>query len=226
MAPTTYPGKVPDGDYLLVAGTVEHRPFSSMGRRLDELGRPPLSDRLAVLAVGSNASPARLADKCGGEAAIPVVRVRVEGWAAVYSAHISTYGSIAATLWADVESTTSLAVAFFDSDQLRLVDDTEPNYRRVDLGRLVEGWQGTVTGYLSHKGALTLGGGVIRLSEVPADSPLISMTQLEVLDEVAHRSGLADGGAILADGVAKGVISRPRVVEWMASGRSVSSQLE
>ncbi len=226
MAPTTYPGKVPDGDYLLVAGTVEHRPFSSMGLRLDELGQRPLRGRSAVLAVGSNASPARLADKCGVDAAVPVARVRVEGWAAVYSAHISAYGSIASTLWADLESMTSLAVAFFDSDQLRLVDDTEPNYRRVDLGKLVDGWQGTVTGYRSHRGALNFGGGVIRLSEVPADSPLISMTQVEVLDEVARLSGLARDGSALAKGVATDVIPRPQILDWMASGKSEQPPLD
>ncbi len=225
MAPTTYPGKIPPGDFLLADGRVEHLPLWSMGLRLAELGAASLGERSAVLAVGSNASPARLSDKCGFEAVVPVARVDVAGWAAVYSAHIAVYGSIAATLWVDSRSTTSLAVVFLDRGQLALVDATEPNYRRIDLGPLVDGWEGTVTGYVSRRGAVSFDGQPIRLVELAAQSPLRAMTQIEMLDEIAAGSGLASHGADLAAAVADGAIEPAQVTDWLADGRSLPTPI-
>jgi len=189
--------------------------------RLESLGAAPLAERSAVLAVGSNAAPARLADKCGAAAVIPVARAKVAGWAAVYSAHISTYGSIAATLWSDPMSTSSLAVTFLDPHQLGILDASEANYVRVDLGPLIDGWEGSVTGYRSRRGALSFDGGPIRLAAVPARSPLPALGELEVLDEVAARSTLSADGTALATGVATGAIERTQILDWMVAGRSL-----
>jgi hypothetical protein len=212
---------MPAGEYLVNGPWVEHRPFASMAGRLLELGVAPMDERAAVVAVGSNASPARLADKCGPAAVIPVGRVTAVAWAAVYSAHISRYGSIAATLWPESASSTSLAITLLDADQLRAIDVTEPNYRRVDLGPLLGGRP--VTGYRSWRGALSLDGSPIRLAEIAASSPLPVLSQIEVLDAVARRSGLATSGSELATGVGSGTIAQETVIAWMGDGHALQA---
>lgn len=192
-----------------------------MKARLAELGVASFEERVAVVAAGSNASPARLVDKCGPDAVIPVIRTWLRGWAAVYSAHISRYGSIAASLWAQPESSTSVAITLLDAEQVRLVDATEPNYRRVDLGDLLGGPIGPITGYVTRRGALRIDESPIRLTELEATSPLRSLRQPEVLDLVAARSGLAGSGEQLSEGVRTGSIAQASVIDWMADGRSM-----
>src|SRR5687768_9462705 len=63
------------------------------GSQADEL-----RDRRAVLAYGSNASLGALTRKFGVGETIPILRGQVSGCDVVYSAHISPYGAVPATL--------------------------------------------------------------------------------------------------------------------------------
>ena len=93
-----------------------------------------LHSRVAVVAVGSNASPTVLARKLGPVLArgLPVAVGSVEGLTVGHSAHVSARGYVAA---APVRGGGAhpVTVGWFDPDQLAVLDATEPNYRRVTL---------------------------------------------------------------------------------------------
>lgn len=147
LQPLAYPGRpVPlpsllTGDELLPLG-VRPLPLGQWhvaGRSLDEVlrerGQAPISHRRAVIAVGSNASPAQVAYKLVRRAIpaiVPMVPVRVRGIAVGCSAHVGRCGYVAAAPYLDPAVETSLVVSWLDQDQFRAVDETEfPNYRRA-----------------------------------------------------------------------------------------------
>jgi hypothetical protein len=87
------------------------------------------STRTPLLAYGSNAAPAVLARKLGGETEpVPVVRAVLAEFDVVYSAHIAAYGSVPATLRRSPGTELFAFVAYLTPDQLQLVSKTEPNY--------------------------------------------------------------------------------------------------
>ncbi len=201
IAPLTYPGKIPPWSYLLAGGRV---------RRVTGEGDLDLGDRTAVLASGSNAAPARLAEKCGRGAVIPVLRVEMPG-IVVYSAHITRYGSIAATWMPDDHASSWVSVPFFDDAQLARVDASEGNYRRSEIGTPPALRDRPLSAYVSARGVLQLDHRPIRLSEVESTSRLSAMSQRRVLDHVAVLTGAAADGASLSAGVQSGDIDPAEV---------------
>ncbi len=142
---------------------------------LDRLTR----GRVPVIACGSNQSPDQLARKYDGvEAAvtIPVVRAWLTDFDAVYSAHITTYGSVAATLQHRPGTTVALSVLWLTEDQLARMHTTEApgeNYvysrldrlhLRLDGGRVLA----TAWAYTSLHGCLVDGGEMAALAAMPA----------------------------------------------------------
>ena len=67
-----------------------------------------------ILAAGSNASPQQLLRKFGDAQglAIPVVHGQIGGYSSVYSAHLTRYGALPATLFSDSEAVTRLHCLF------------------------------------------------------------------------------------------------------------------
>lgn len=209
----SYPGLIPNGSYLLDGGHVHHTDAAVIA----EQGH--LANRRAVLAVGSNAAPARLVEKCGLDGTIPVISVSVRDHVAVYSAHISTYGSIAGTLFREDGVTTDLHVTFLDDAQLELVDATEGNYGRPKLR------PGTVHGlpldapvsrYQSRWGPLLKDGSPIRLEAFTSTSRLPAMDQASVLDYAADLVGWPDGVS-LSTAVRSGTADRIAVRERLSA---------
>jgi hypothetical protein len=100
--------------------------------------------RLPVIASGSNASPLRLAQKFtrafqGGprDVVIPVVRADLHDFAPVYSAHISGYGSIPATLQHTAGIASTVFVTWLTPAQLDRMHETEAlgmNYGFARIG--------------------------------------------------------------------------------------------
>ncbi|GAA1923532.1 hypothetical protein GCM10009837_55940 [Streptomyces durmitorensis] len=147
LEPLVYPGRPVRGPSLLTGDELlplDVRPlplgqWHVAGQPLDEAlgerGVVPVGRRHAVIAVGSNASPAQVAYKLmrrGISAAVPMVPVRVRGIAVGCSAHIGRAGYVAAAPYLDPVAETSLVVSWLDQDQFRAVDETEfPNYRRA-----------------------------------------------------------------------------------------------
>lgn len=127
VAPLTYPGVLPE------------RPVLFYGDRFVELapGDLDVSGRHAVLAVGSNAGRARLAEKLAqlpGEQLVPVVPCEIDGVAVAFTALVASYGSIPYTAVPGEGVRSRTFVQFLDDAQLAVIDASEqPAYRRDHL---------------------------------------------------------------------------------------------
>lgn len=128
--PLLYPGAWPSDSGLLD------------GDRLLPLDRLVHEDRVPVLAVGSNASPAQLRHKMaeyGIVSPIPMVRTRVTGIDIGVSAHVSRLGYVSASPVEAPGAVRELFVTWLDAEQLAVVDASEGahlaagNYRRAWL---------------------------------------------------------------------------------------------
>ncbi|MEV6669992.1 hypothetical protein [Streptomyces sp. NPDC051162] len=150
--PLTYPGRPATGPVLLsgsetLALTPRHgkrlgdwRVSADDGPTLDAvlevLRAPTTGRRHPVIAVGSNASPAQLHHKLAGgglPTTAPMIPVRVRGIGVGCSGHIGRHGYVAAAPYADPGAELTLVISWLDTAQLREVDRTEFNYRRVLL---------------------------------------------------------------------------------------------
>lgn len=156
--PLSYPGKLVTSNCLLLGSwlyvveatpgrlladwTVQHDggPLpptggDRLGAVLSAAGAPPMARRSPVVAVGSNAAPAQLAYKYRNHShhnIIPITHVTTSRLAAAHSAHVSRAGYIPLIpVLAEGPRRTRLNVLWLDDDQLRRMDDTEPNYTRV-----------------------------------------------------------------------------------------------
>lgn len=164
----TYPYAAPERSYLYREGRVEELPGD-----FDLAGRTPL------LSYGANAAPEALALKLAplpGEP-LPVVRSELHGFDVVYSAHISPYGAVPATL---VERPGTVAPVFVihpTANQHALLTATELNYDLVEIGE--------AQAYRSKHGCLELDGSPIALAAVRSDGrTLPELNQPAVLERV------------------------------------------
>ncbi|MGN6587439.1 MAG: hypothetical protein ACTHKT_08220 [Solirubrobacterales bacterium] len=145
----SYPYAAPERSYLYRAGAAEELP--------DDLH---LGGRAPLLSYGANASPEVLALKLAalpGEA-VPVLRAELEDFDVVYSAHVSPYGAVPATL---VESPGTVAPVFVlhpTAEQRALLTATEVNYDLVEVN-------GTAA-YRSKHGPLAIDGSPVALAAV------------------------------------------------------------
>ncbi|MDX6698670.1 MAG: hypothetical protein QOE65_2067 [Solirubrobacteraceae bacterium] len=179
MRALDYPFGIPRGSYLLDAG-----------RPLDWRGEVP-AGRVAVLAFGANASPARLAAKLGDMAAsarVPVVAGELAGFDVVYSAHVSPYGAIPGTLLPCPGAVASVHVIHLTEAELARVHSTEPNYDFVELD---EG----LSAYMSKHGALRRNGAPVGVAAIPVrDRVWPALDERGIL--AAVRDDLAPGVAL------------------------------
>jgi hypothetical protein len=98
----------------------------------------PVDRRWLVMAIGSNGAPDVLRRKfvrAGVRDVVPFITANLSDIAVGHSAHVSVAGYVAAAPFASPGATTPVVVSLLDAEQLRCLDDTEPNYRR----RLVSG---------------------------------------------------------------------------------------
>ncbi len=179
-----YPYAAPGHSYCYRDGAVAA--FDPAGRA----GRTP------VLACGSNRAPARLWDKFGADGEIPVECAVLAGHDVVFSAHISRYGAVPATIHGAPGCRVSLAVTWLDDAQLEIMHESEvgaSNYRVVALdGALVSLDSGDtldeVLAYASRRGHFLHDGGAVALDAFSAEGRrLPQMTGAQVLDEVRRR---------------------------------------
>lgn len=179
---TAYPYAIPE------------RSFIQVGQRTLELPvtGPDLSGRRPLLAYGSNAAPEALARKLATEppTPLPLIRAELADFDVVYSAHLSPYGSVPATLHRSPGSTTAVFVAYPTERQRRSLAATEPNYEahrlrgiscRPELGEpLAE-----VDAFLSRHGCLLLDGSEVALKAIAASGRrLPALSEPEVLERV------------------------------------------
>jgi len=213
---TTYPFDIPAGSFLFRNGRTE--PFDP-GDLV-----PLIRGRVPVIACGSNQSPEQLARKYDGveaEVTIPVVRGWLADFDAVYSAHITTYGSIAATLQHRPGTTVALSVLWLTEEQLVRMHGTEApgeNYVYTRLDRLDLSLDGgpvlaTAWAYTSLHGCLIDDGGMAALAAMPARGrTLPAHHQHEILRRVHRRLAPAmEFDAFVLDNIADAAARRHRI---------------
>jgi hypothetical protein len=168
--------------------------FLQLGDRTLDLPAtgPDLSAREPLLAYGANAAPEALARKLAADPTtpLPLIRAELRDFDVVYSAHVSPYGSVPATLAASPGTTVTVFVAYPTADQRRLLSATEPNYEqrpleriscRPEAGNRLE----RLDAFLSRHGSLLIDGSEVALSAVPArDRRLPEMGEPQVLEHV------------------------------------------
>lgn len=164
-----YPYAIPERSYAL-AGDAR----GALGAVAPDAVEVDLAGRTALLAYGSNAAPEVLARKLAAAPdPVPVIRTALRDFDAVYSAHISTYGAVPATLARSPGTEVRAFVAYLTSEQLELVSATEPNYDLARFDRpsctLEKGdAPAELNVYLSKHGPLLVDGREIALAEIEA----------------------------------------------------------
>ena len=129
-----YPGLRTEYSYLFCGDHLRALDRIDFDVELAAVGAPPLADRRAVLAYGSNACPAQLRRKYAeGDCSpfIPMVRAWASNLAVGYSDHESRYGAIPATVMASEGVHTEVFIAWLDAEQFDHLDRSEArNYER------------------------------------------------------------------------------------------------
>jgi hypothetical protein len=198
-----YPYAAPQRSYLYRDGDAHEPPPGGF----DLSGRTPL------LSYGANSAPAALARKLASlpDLEMPVERAELEGFDVVYSAHVSPYGAVPATLHESPGTTAPVFVVHPTPEQLALLTAGEPNYDLVE----VEG----VAAYRSKHGCLELDGSAVALAAVRSRGrTLPELDEPAVLERV--RVALApdrDLAAFVADCVERGGV-RPLRIDAERSG--------
>ncbi|MEM7652487.1 MAG: hypothetical protein AAF220_04830 [Pseudomonadota bacterium] len=199
-----YPYGRPARSFLFAGGT-DH-PIAALGRH-------HLAGRTPVIGYGSNASPEQLLRKFGDDAsnAIPVLMGRLTGFDTVYSAHITRYGALPATLIESADTEICVALLWLTDPQLERMHETEVTAANYDyttlsglaldvelVGKIPEagayiGLHGYLidTGLDRPVGDGSRSGGPIALSAVKAkDRKLPALDQTEALAHAMARLDL------------------------------------
>lgn len=181
----TYPYATPSHSYLYLEGVAEELPD----------GGPDLGDRTPLLSYGANAAPEALARKLASlpGVAMPVLQAELEHFDVVYSAHVSPYGAVPATLVESPGTRAPVFVVYPTAEQLALLTAQELNYDLVSFDavscRLENGSAVTeFAGYRSKHGPLALDGDAVALAAVSSRGrTLPELDQPAVLERVrAH----------------------------------------
>jgi hypothetical protein len=192
-----YPYAAPPHSYLYDASAPD-------GWRALSLDPRQLERRTPVLAAGSNRAPERLAQKfrqAFPDALIPVTQARLTDFDSVYCAHVTSYGSVPATLHPSPGTTVTLHITWLSDDELACMHDTEQpgiNYHYAHLTDLKLAVEGGVRldaayAYLSAHGALIEDGAPVALAALSATD-----RRFPVREQSAMLAGVS---ALVAPGV-------------------------
>jgi hypothetical protein len=168
----TYPYATPDRSYLYLDGRARELP----GAGAD------LSARTPLLSYGANAAPDALARKLAPLPGVemPVLRAELADFDVVYSAHVSPYGAVPATLLESPGTTAPVFVIHPTEEQRALLTATEPNYDLAEVNG--------VGVYRSKHGCLSIGDSPVALAAVRSTGrTLPALDEPAVLERVrAH----------------------------------------
>ncbi|HKY94102.1 MAG TPA: hypothetical protein VJL84_02305 [Kiloniellales bacterium] len=185
-----YPYAAPAQSYLFRDGEVS-TPDADGWTKVDFAGRT------AVVAHGSNRSPAQLARKFmdrayHGDTSVPVVYGWLAGYDVVYAAHVARYGAVTSTLYHAPGVRSRIAVTWLAHEQLAYMHQTERmNY---SYGRLPPGSFSPEVGpaprslyaYVGNHGPFLLDGRPTALAAVEAENrPWPARRQDEMQDFLA-----------------------------------------
>jgi hypothetical protein len=126
---------------------------------LRRAGAPGTEGRHAVVAIGSNASPAVLDRKlarAGASTTVPLLTARLTGVGTGHLPHVNPAGYVAAVPLADPGAERAVVVALLTAEQVAALDTTEPRYLRRTGGEGLElaGSTGPWSLYVSRLGAV------------------------------------------------------------------------
>ncbi|HEU4735606.1 MAG TPA: hypothetical protein VFS48_01085 [Solirubrobacterales bacterium] len=176
-----YPYGVPPGPFVQLG----HQTLDSDALEIDREARTP------VLAYGSNAAPQVLSRKLAlSDQPVLVVPARLAELDVVYSAHISPYGAVPATLQRSPGTEVRVHVIYMTEAQIGVISATEPNYEPRLLEdiecRLEEGEELTeISAYISRHGCLLIDGSEVALAAVAATGrTLTAMSETAVMERV------------------------------------------
>ncbi len=165
----TYPYATPERSYLYRDGAPHALPADG----------PDLAGRTPLLSYGANSAPEALARKLAPLPGLelPVLRAELEGFDVVYSAHVSPYGAVPATLIESPGTTAPVFVLHPTAEQHALLTASEPNYDLIE----VDG----ISAYRSKHGPLMLDGSPLALAAVRSRGrTLPEVDELAILDRV------------------------------------------
>jgi hypothetical protein len=163
-----------------------------MGKIFPLTNNPDFSGRTPVIACGSNGSPEQLIRKFGSrdQDDIYVTRALLSDFLCTYSAHITAYGSIPATIAPFPGHQTDCHITWLDNDQLSVMHESEAlgvNYRysKLDHIRLKTEFHAPLASafaYISLHGSLCIEGAPVEISGISNQSnyPVKRMTQAEI----------------------------------------------
>lgn len=190
-----YPYAAPDRSFLYRDGEAEALPAAG----------PDLDGRTPLLSYGANAAPEALARKLAPlpGAELPVLRTELAGFDVVYSAHVSPYGAVPATLIESPGTTAPVFVLHPTAEQHALLTASEPNYDLVE----VDG----IAAYRSKHGCLSLDGSPVALAAVRSTGrTLPELGEPAILDRVrAHLEPQLSLEQFVRDSIARGGMSFP-----------------
>lgn len=195
----------------------------SVDARLSAMSAAPLSERIPVLAIGSNACLAQMAHKYirSDERLVYVqIPVAVSGLDVGYASIVAGYGAVPATAVPSAPAPAmspdlTIALQYLDADFVKQLDQTEIGYQRISVGavhgvsvRTRDGerleW---VDVYVATGGVLgddagiwLLGDGVGRLDQAEVMGRLLGISRAEVAPMVANSVTVPDDPAAIADG--------------------------
>jgi len=169
-----YPYATPAGSYLHRDGAAHELPAAG----------PDLTGRTPLLSYGANSAPEALARKLAPLPGVelPVLRAELAGFEVVYSAHVSPYGAVPATLVESPGTTAPVFVLHPTAEQHALLTATEPNYDLVE----VDG----IAAYRSKHGCLEIDGSPVALATVRSvGRTLPELDQPAILERVRSHLG-------------------------------------
>lgn len=204
----TYPYVAPDRSYLYRDGRAEELPAEG----------PDLAVRPPLLSYGANSAPRALARKLAPLPGVemPVMRAQLEDFDVVYSAHVSPYGAVPATLLDSPGTTAPVFVIHPTAEQRELLTASEPNYELVTLGgtscriegRPRDSGPEGLLAYRSRHGCLAIDGSPMALAAVrSAGRTLPELDEPAVLERVrAHLAPDLDLEAFVRSCITRGGI--------------------
>jgi hypothetical protein len=145
-----YPYPTPDRSYFYLDGEARELP----GHGFEIFARTPL------LSYGANAAPEALGRKLSALPGVgmPLFLAELEDFDVVYSAHVSPYGAVPATLLESPGTTAPVFLTYPTEEQWPLLTASEPNYELVELNGAAV--------YRSKHGPLSIGGSPVALAAV------------------------------------------------------------
>jgi len=138
LDPLLYPWDPPESSGVMDGERFLPLELAGLDEALADANAAPLESRSLVLSIGSNASADVMRRKFAAyhqpvSPVLPLVRGRISNIAVGHSAHVSKAGYIAAAPYPRPGECTTVWVSWLDDLQLLALDETEPNYRRIQL---------------------------------------------------------------------------------------------